>query len=242
LILREFSAQGIAECHGLLDAARAGDDVSDEIASLLIDETLSNDTNLRLKGIPKAVDTRFDLALWLNRQLEPILVDGDGGSVGVWAWLTLLLFDVVAPSRAGGTRKIGDRSLYILEPDNWRRYYRHLLAGPCRVMRAHWEELHITRALLAGKPNVPGELYEQIASRQEVITSAALVRLTHRLYWDSAVNGLKRGAAGKGAGSARRLAAVLLQLDLTWDLNEMDEEAIGKLLPQREFARFVSRL
>src|SRR5437660_615557 len=106
-------------------------------------------------------------------------------------------------------------------------------------MRAHWDELHVTRAILAGKPNVPGELYEQVASRQEVITSGSLVRLTKQLYWDDEAKGLRRGAGGKGAGSARRLATVLLQLDLTWDFPTMPDEGLLALLPVREFARFA---
>lgn len=236
--LREFNADGIQEVHSFLDELRSGEVLTTPF-ELLEDEELSSELPVSLKGLPKSFDTRFEMALQLNRALGPVMEAGKGDSVGMWTWLAARYIDVIAPPRADGTRKIGEKSLYILEPDNWRRYYRHLLAGPCRVMRAHWSELHVTQAILAGKPSVPGELYEQIASRQEVITSGALVRLTRRLYWDSATKALKRGAAGKGAGSARRLAALLLQLDLTWDFAEMSDEAMITLLPKREFSRFI---
>lgn len=236
--LREFSAEGIQEVHSYLTAMRSGE-VLPTPFELLEDDGYSSELPLSLKGLPKSFDTRFEMALQLNRVLEPVLDAGLADSVGMWTWLAVRYIDVIAPAKANGTRKIGDAALYILEPDNWRRYYRHLLAGPCRVMRAHWSELHVTQAILAGKPHVPGELYEQIASRQEVITSGALVRLTRRLYWDTAARALKSGAASKGGGSARRLASLLLQLDLTWDFAEMTDEAMIALLPRSEFSRFI---
>lgn len=237
--VREFNDEGIQAAHSFLDALKAGD-VLPVPEDLLEADDLSAETGVSVRNVPSTFDTRFELALWLNRALDSIMSTERAHSTGMWTWLTLRMLDVVAPARADGSRRIGERSLYVLEPDNWLRYYRHLLAGPCRVMRAHWDELHVTQAILAGKPNVPGELYEQIASRQEVITSGALVRLTRKLYWDSATKSVKRGAGGKGAGSARRLASLLLQLDLTWDFAEMDDERMVSLLPGREFSRFLA--
>ncbi len=235
--LREFNADGIQEAHSFLEALRAGEALPIPF-ELLEDDDLSSELPVSLKGLATSFDSRFEMALRMNTVLAPVLDTARADSVGMWTWLALLYLDAIAPPKANGSRKIGDQALYILEPDNWRRYYRHLLAGPCRVMRAHWDELHVTQAILAGKPSVPGELYEQIASRQEVITSSALLRLTRRLYWETSTKGLKRGAASKGAGSARRLAALLLQLDLTWDFAEMTDDAMIDLLPKREFARF----
>mgnify|MGYP005836849537 CR=1 FL=1 len=239
MIVREFNDEGIEAAHSFLDSLKAGDALPVP-EDLLEADDLSVETGVSIRSIPPTFETRFELALWLNRALDSIMVTERVNSTGMWTWLTLRMLDVVAPVRTDGTRTIGERSLYVLEPDNWLRYYRHLLAGPCRVMRAHWDELHVTQAILAGKPHVPGELYEQIASRQEVITSGALVRLTRKLYWDSATKAVKRGAGGKGAGSARRLASLLLQLDLTWDFAEMDDERMLSLLPVREFARFLA--
>ena len=236
--VREFTADGLQEVHSLLDRLKQGEKL-DVAAEMLSDDRFSVDLGVAIGSIPKTFESRYLMAVWLNKKLDPILRTDPVGSAGMWTWLTVLLLDVVAPLRADGTRKMGERALYVLESDNWMRYYRHLLAGPCRVMRAHWSELHITQALLAGKPNVPGELYEQVASRQEVITNAPLVRLTRRLYWDIPAQKLKRGVGGKGQGSARRLAGLLLQLDLTWDFESMDDDALIALLPSREFSRFA---
>lgn len=235
--LRSFTSEGLEQVLMLFDAMKAGEpgEVSLE---LLNDPTLSYDTGISIAKPPRSFESRYQLALWLNQQLSGTSMVEGAPSAAAWTWLAFAFLDVIAPPRADGTRKIGDRPLYVLEPDNWRRYYRHLLAGPVRVMRAHWDELHITQALLAGKPNVPGELYEQIASRQEMVTSRAVVALTRRLYWDAATKSLKRGSGGASAGSPRRLATLLQQLDLTWDIGDMNEDSLFALLP-KEYSRFA---
>jgi hypothetical protein len=106
-------------------------------------------------------------------------------------------------------------------------------------MRAHWNEPHITQAILAGKPHIPGELYEQIASRQELVTSRAVLALTRQLYWDAPSKSLKRGSASKGPGGIRRLYALLDQLDLTWDFGEVTDKSLLALVPTKEYARFM---
>lgn len=53
----------------------------------------------------------------------------------------------------------------------------------------------------------------------------------------------KKGAAGRGPGSVRRLADILNQFDLTWDLYMMRTADMLKLMPReftREFNRFRS--
>lgn len=236
--LRAFNATGISEVHNFLDGMKVGES-SGDADGLLTDDTLSEDLGIAVPRVPKTFETRFHLAVWLNQWLGNFLDGEPQNPVGYWTWLSVLLLDMVAPPRANGQRRIGERARYVLEPDNWQRYYRHLLAGPCRIVRAHWDEMHITRAILAGTPDSPGDLYEQIAARQEVVTSAPLLRLTKRLYWDDASKTLVRGAAGKGAGAARRLAGLLMQFDLTWDLPDVPDEALAALLPRREFARFL---
>jgi hypothetical protein len=238
VILREFNDFGIAECHTLLDGYAAGDTARVDPA-FLTDETFSSSLSVSLPPIPKAFASRFELAIWLANSLESHFKVRPVGSAGMWTWLTFAMLDVVAPPRADGTRKIQNRPLYVLEGENWLRYYRHLLAAPCRVIRAHWAELHVTRPLLAGRPDSPGELFEQIASRSEIISSTSLVRLAGRLYWDGAAGALKKGHAGKGGGSARRLATLLSQLDLTWDFETVSDDALLTLLPPKEYRRFL---
>jgi hypothetical protein len=92
-------------------------------------------------------------------------------------------------------------------------------------------------ALLGGPLDRPGEIVEQFASRQEIVTNQAVIQSTTDLYWDHASNKPKRGAGGKGAGSPRRLADVLKQFDVTWDLYAMKAGSLTDLLP-KEFNKF----
>jgi len=236
--VRSLTPEGVDRAQSLLDDMKAG--LTSAVPHELLQSTdFSDETGITIGKPPLPFETRYKLALWLNQQLDGTSMTEGTLSVGTWTWLTLALLDVIAPLRDDHTRKIGDRPLYVLEPDNWRHYYRHLLAGPFRVMRAHWNEPYITEAILAGKPHVPGELYEQIASRQELVTSRAVVALTRQLYWDGASKSLKRGSSSKNAGGIRRLYSLLDQLDLTWDFGEVTDASFLALVPKREYARFM---
>jgi hypothetical protein len=93
--------------------------------------------------------------------------------------------------------------------------------------------------LLGGPLHGPGEIVEQLAAYQELVTNKAVVESATRLYYDSSRENrhFKVGAAGKGAGSARRYVDVLMQFDLTWDLYSMTTDEILAMLPD-EFDRF----
>ena len=93
--------------------------------------------------------------------------------------------------------------------------------------------------MLATPVEKPGEVVEQFASRQEMITSVSLMSAITALYYDPVKQQIKRGAAGKAGGSSRRLADVLGQFDVTWDIYGMPSDEILALLPG-EFDRFKS--
>lgn len=84
---------------------------------------------------------------------------------------------------------------------------------------------------------VPATAVAQLASRQEIIASPSLMAAITTLYFNPATDRLKAGAAGKGPGSARRVADVIQQFDLTWDVYGMDPSKFLGLLPS-EFDRF----
>jgi hypothetical protein len=112
-----------------------------------------------------------------------------------------------------------------------------LLAGPFAIYRAHRDDPKRALAVLAGPLHQPGDVAEQLAARQEIVTNRAAMALATLLYIDSQTLTVRRGASGRGAGSARRLAAVLNQLELTWDLYGMNTAELTALLPG-EFSRF----
>jgi hypothetical protein len=173
--------------------------------------------------------------------LDPILGSCGVADVehdcGLWAWLALFYFDALCPVRRNNRREPGQIARWIPEVNNYLRYYRHLLAGPYRIYRAHRDDPQRARALLCGPVSNPGEVVEQFASRQELVTNPTVVECLARLYYDPAAGRLRRGSGGSTEGSARRLADVLGQFDVTWDLRALGVERLVCLLPG-EFDRF----
>jgi len=180
---------------------------------------------------------RYAAAEYLYELLENTGIPEVDRNESLWAWLTLFYFDQLCPEGADGRRSLKQRARLMPAFSDWNKYYRHLLAGPWRVYRSHRDDPKRVFALLANPVYKPGDIYEQLASRQELVTNRAVVQTATSLYIDATTNRRKSGAAGQGGGSARRLAAVLNQFTLTWDLYWMTAEALIKMLPS-EFDRF----
>lgn len=170
----------------------------------------------------------LDSAFGNKVEIAEIIEDG-----GMWAWLTLLYYDSL---RAGG-------------PGNWKsaaqprfipsgtgfRYYRHMMSGRYAVWKMYGSDAMI---FLHGEANIGGEIGEQMISTSPIVTSHSVVKALNTLYYDpSGSKGFKKGAAGKGGGSARRFRTVFWQLYETYDLRTMGVETILSLLPA-EFDRF----
>jgi hypothetical protein len=235
--LRRFNNAGIEAFEDALDRIGAGEDI--DVAALLAESSHTD----RLSPEPivevRPFTNRFDAAQQLNELLRPF--EGNIGDIerdkGLWAWLAAAWLDVLVPKDASGHRKLGARARWIPAVDDYSRYYRHLLAGPYRIYRAHQDDPSKVMAVLATAVAQPGDVVEQLASRQEIITSPSLMAAITTLYFNPATGRLKAGAAGKGPGSARRVADVIQQFDLTWDVYGMDPSKFLSLLPS-EFDRF----
>jgi len=186
----------------------------------------------------RTFENRLDAARYLHRVLSGSLLHNLETDAGLWSWLALFFFPDVCARDARGRPKPGEPARWVLEAKSFRRYYRHLLAGPYRVYRAHGDNPERAMALLATPVGNPGDIVEQIASRQELVTNRGVVAAATLLYWDPATGSVKRGAAGKTNGSVRRFTDVLSQLDLNWDLYSMTAGQIISMLP-REFDRFI---
>lgn len=181
-----------------------------------------------------SLSTRWHLGGWL---IKTFGATGDMVNTGAWSWLALDLFDLLCPSVAG-SRRVREDARYLLEADDYRKAYRHLLAGPYLLMQAHRGDPDAVRGLLATAPDAPGEVYEQLAARKYTVTSRAVVQAATFLYFDLNTGKLKRGAGGSAAGSPRRLSEVLQQFDLTYDLQAIPANHLLNILP-KEFARFL---
>lgn len=154
---------------------------------------------------------------------------------GMWSWLAAFFFDNVCPQDGNGKRKVNETAFYILrDPRNYTKYYRHLLAYPCRL----YSELgDSSKIFLIGSFLKRGEITEQFGAYQEIALNKGILDAANLMYWDDNTKNLKRGAAGKGAGSARRLVRLIRQYQMTYDLNSMNGNEIVGLLPS-EFAKW----
>jgi hypothetical protein len=233
--LRSLTDRGLDEAYDAIARVRSGESAGIDTEEFSEPE-LSTPSGWPLPPLATfAVETRWQLAIELFRALEKRT---EGVSPREWSWLAIQLFDVLCPV-VNGRRKVREDARYILLPQDFRKAHRHLLAGPFLLYLAHNDSPGSVRGLLATRPESPGEVYEQLASRKFLVTSGAVVTVATRLYLDDG-GALKRGAGGDGAGTPRRLGDVLQQFDKTYDLQAMSPETLLTLLP-KEFGRFIKR-
>ena len=203
----------------------------------LTDARFSEPFEPELEIESRSFETRFEAAEYLSGAFERAGVTNVERDRALWAWLGLFYFESLCPKDGEGRYRPGALARWIPEVENYQRYYRHLLAGPYRIYRAHRDDPDRALALLCTAPSTMGDIVEQIASRQELVTNNAVVGAATDLYVNPASRRQKRGGGGKGPGSPRRFADVLNQLDLTFDLYAMTRNELLALLP-REFDRF----
>ena len=234
--VRRLKAVGIARFEEFLNSLRTATPQARPVEVLDQDDT-SEALDVVIEVEARTFGSRLEAARYLDSKLSESGLKNLDRDSGLWAWLTLFYFEEICPADAAGHRSAGEVARYLPQPHNYQRYYRHLLVGPYRIYRAHRDCPERALALLGGPLDRPGELVEQFASRQELVTNRPLVQSVTTLYWDAKSRKAKRGAGGKGDGSPRRLAVVLQQFDVTWDLYAMTADGLLALLP-KEFNKF----
>ncbi|MDB5222148.1 MAG: hypothetical protein JWN83_815 [Chitinophagaceae bacterium] len=234
--IRIFNDEGLNEFERIINEIRNNDlkSVSDD---LLINEKYSTvfepvinlekvdykNKNELVPYIVEKLDLKINKHLYFNK--------------GLWSWLAAFYFDNICPQDSNGKRKVNETAFYILrDPKNYTKYYRHLLAYPCRIFSELDDSAKI---FLIGSFLKRGEITEQFGAYQEIALNKGILDAANILYWDDETKNLKRGAAGKGGGSARRLVRIIRQYQLTYDLNSMPGNEIVDLLPN-EFSKWVN--
>ena len=239
MTLRRLNESGITQFGQYLDQLKTAP-TTPRPEWLLVDDTTSEPaSNVEVTG--QTFATRFDAAKYLDAVLAASNIPNAERDVGLWAWLSLFYFDQVCPLKEGGERKPGERARHIPDVQNFQRYYRHLLLGPVAIYRAHADEPGRARGVLMTHISAPGDVVEQLASRQELITNRSVMSVVTNLYYDALKSSPKKGSGGKADGSPRRLADIINQYDLTYDLYSLTEEGLLGLLP-KEFDRFRATL
>jgi hypothetical protein len=203
----------------------------------LTDPALSDLMSSEVEVEPRRFRNRLEAGLFLNELMDAAKVQLPERNQGLWAWLTLFFFDEVCPADGNGRRNPQAEARLIPFVDNYQRFYRHLLVGPFLIVRAHRNQPERAIAMLCNPLWKPGEIAEQLASRKELVTNHSVAEAATRLYYNPATGSFKRGAGSAIRGAARRLAALLNQLDMTYYLYGMTADELLALLP-KEFDRF----
>lgn len=182
---------------------------------------------------------RYAFGQYLNTFLAPIETSSAIHDRGFWTALALFWIDQLCPPDGHGNRKPGKEYRYVLSND-FRHYYRHLVRSPWQLVRDHGP--HSRFLLLAASDDSwplqrHGDILEQLGGRQAVLRSKPVIAEASRLYSDLTTGRPRKGVAGSGRGSVRRLALVLQQFDLTFDADSMKLGALNALLP-KEFDRW----
>ncbi|MGN6475770.1 MAG: hypothetical protein ACTHKV_00990 [Flavipsychrobacter sp.] len=156
---------------------------------------------------------------------------------GLWSWLAAFYFKILT-SEKEGKRKVNEDAKYILmEPKNWRRYYRHLLASFARI---YCELDDLAGPFLSYPIPIWSDFHEQLFAYQQIATNRPLIAAANKLYWDSEKSKMKIGTGSSGAGSPRRFSAIVGQFEVTYDLNAMSPDNILSLFPVQEFKKWSS--
>jgi hypothetical protein len=196
-------------------------------------EILKQDIDIRQRSFKN----RFEVGKFFNEIFAAVEIKDIERDRGLWSWLALFYFEEICDTYPDGSPKPGERARWIPDIWNFRKYYRHLLASPFRIYNTYKNEPKTALVLLCKPHYRPGEVVEQLSAYQEVVTNSSLIKAATKLYVNDQNDGHKRGVAGKGPGSSRRLVDVISQLELTWDLYSLNANEILEILPS-EFDRF----
>lgn len=245
--VRVLNDQGASQFGAWLSSARTGAKLKPP--SFLLNDprtstALAGEATVEREPGGHPFANRYEFGIYLRDRLGELGKTAISRNAGLWNWLSLFYIDQLAPAAPDGGRKIFEQEIYILEAHfSFRKYYRHAIRTPWLVAHEHGEH---SRVLLipAGKATPGagvlahrGEITEQLAARQWILGSSTIIEGAARLYLDPQTGRPKRGAGGSDRGSPRRLALVIQQLELTYDLRDCSSEQFLKLLPP-EFDRW----
>lgn len=241
--VRYLSDEGTQRFAEFVEAVRSGDDL-DAPRSLLNDAKYSTAAPFaaRVSREPqgRSFPSAFDFGLHLCNSLANVPKAEISRESRLWNWLSLYYFDSVCP-REDGARTVKENAAYIIgRKFDYRRYYRHLVRSAWVTVAVHGENAAVlltpvaaTAAPLAVRTDIPA----QLLATQAYVESQSIVAAANLLYYNPETGRLKRGSTSKGAGTPRRLVAILNQLELTYDLYECPPRRLIGLLPS-EFDRF----
>ena len=232
--LRKFTREGITRVEGELEKIKARQPAN--LISLLEDPKLTKEISSGCSIELVKFKNRMACGKYFYEFFEKnsdSKLENPEKDKGLWTWLAIAWSEDLLRKKGD---PVGQMARWILNLD-WNRYYRHLLAGPYFVYKAHADNPNRALALLCNNLTSPGEVYEQVIRYRNIIRFPGLVGAVTSLYYDPKTDSLKLGSASKSYGSARRFSSVIRQFELTYDIYGMLSDQILDLLPS-EFDKF----
>lgn len=226
--IRRFTDEGLARFEKVMlgEAAAETIDASDPSISEAVAGTAAFKAG--------TFKTAKELAVAVTKAFNDLSPQEYSADTGLWAWLYFAMIDVLSPMKNGQRKVLEYVRWYPSPPNDYQKAQRHLVRMPVVLYSSFGNGAD---HLLCGLPHIGPEIREQLTSQQDIF-SENFQRACRLLYFDDEKQALKRGAAGSGAGSARRMAKVRQQLDVTWDMTDLAAEKILQLLPG-EFSVFL---
>ena len=212
--LRRFNEEGQKEYREAVNKIRNNQvSISAALTPIIDNDSLTEIVDPKVPVAAKDFDTRCDVAVYINE-----IVTQMGLSVavlredlGLWNWLAAFHFEKIVRYK-DGIPIVGasERFVAVSYRDNYRRYYRHQIAGAWVVYKIHEDRPELAEFLLSGEPYLHGELFEQLASTNEIIVNPGLLSAVRHLYWDEKTKSRKKGHADKSPakGTVRRIPPV----------------------------------
>jgi len=251
---------------GMIEFQRRWNIASDEGSRLDVEDMLEHKTWTRFIAEDAVVDFRefsdrrqcgeYFVSLFnsIQESLKTASID-PAVSVELWAWLSAFWSDWLqqkdgAPLRLSNG-SLGEKSRWIFEPTNRRRYYRHLLAGPYLIFAANQDQPQRAQILLYNDVVNPNTRWvETICGSEEVIFNKRLLGALSSKLIDPASGRPNTSAKAltrrrsyftnreiDEMGTIDRLTQVYNQLVQTWDLNVTDIALMSSLFGE-EFMEF----
>jgi hypothetical protein len=234
--VRVLNAEGLAKFTEFLAELRAAPSKAPPF-ELLTDGRYSDPFDPPVTLEQRSFNSAYEIGAYMIEVFESCEDRLISRNHGLWSWLALFFFDQLCKPDGSGNRKPLEDAVYVLEERfSFRRYYRHGIRTPWMAVKEHGE--HAKVLLLTSGRGMRTDINEQLGAYQHLFANKTIIASAYAMYFDATQQKPRRGAGGKGGGSARRLASIARQLELTYDLQECNPSKFLALLP-KEFKTWV---